>query len=263
MNRESNAYIILFSAVMVVVVGVSLALIAQVTKPNFIKNQRLEKMQNILSSVNIQVSPSEAEAAYEKYITGSVVYKMDGTLVEGVDAFEQVDLAKELKKPEDQQYFPLYECTKEDGKYFIIPMRGKGLWDAIWGYVAIKDDAATIAGAVFDHKGETPGLGAEIAKTPFQEQFPNKKIVDASGVFTGIEVAKAGKHPAGYEHGVDGISGGTITSNGVNDMLMKYLKAFRNYIEKNNVLQPVIQEPVLEELPLDSLASDSTTVIAE
>lgn len=263
MNRESNAYIILFSVVMVVVVGVSLALIAQVTKPNFVKNQRLEKMQNILSSVNIQVPPSEAEAAYEKYITGSVVYKFDGSLVEGVDAFEQVDLAKELKKPDDQQYFPLYECTKEDGKYFIIPMRGKGLWDAIWGYVAIKDDAVTVAGAVFDHKGETPGLGAEIAKPDFQNQFPNKKILDVSGNFTGIEVAKAGKNPEGYEHGVDGISGGTITSNGVNDMLIKYLQAFRNYIDKNNVLQPVVEEPVMEELPADSLATDSTTVIAE
>lgn len=263
MNRESNAYIILFSVIMVVVVGVSLALIAQVTKPNFIKNQRLEKMQNILSSVNIRVSPSEAESAYKKYITGSVVYKSDGTLVEGVDAFEQVDLAKELKKPDDQQFFPLYECSKEDGKYFIIPMRGKGLWDAIWGYVAIKEDAVTVAGAVFDHKGETPGLGAEIAKSIFQDQFSGKKILDATGNFTGIEVAKAGKNPAGYEHGVDGISGGTITSNGVNDMLMKYLQAFRYYIVKNNVLQSVVEQPVIEELPVESLVTDSTTVIAK
>lgn len=262
MNRESNAFIILFSVVMVIVVGVSLALIAQVTKPNYIKNQRLEKMQNILSSVNIKVSPSEAKSAYNKYITGSVVYKSDGTLVEGVDAFEQVDLAKELKKPDDQQFFPLYECSKEDGKYFIIPMRGKGLWDAIWGYVAIKEDAVTVAGAVFDHKGETPGLGAEIAKSIFQDQFPGKKILDANGNFTGIEVAKVGKNPPGYEHGVDGISGGTITSNGVNDMLKKYLQAFRNYIEKNNVLSADLSESIVEE-PDNTFVADSTTVVIE
>lgn len=259
MNKENNVYIIVFSVIMVVVVGVSLAFVAQFTKPFQDANIRLEKMQNILSSVGIIVDRTTAEETYNKYITKSEVYKVDGSLQEGVDAFG-IDLANELKKPEDQQLFPIYECKKEDGNYFILPMRGKGLWGPIWGYVSLKDDGITVAGAVFDHSGETPGLGAEISKTPFQEQFINKEIVDESGQFVSITVAKPGKLPEGYEYGVDGISGGTLTSVGVHNMLHRYLQAFRNYVEKNNILSPVTPTTNMTN---DTLQLDSTTVITE
>ncbi|MBE2245840.1 MAG: NADH:ubiquinone reductase (Na(+)-transporting) subunit C [Candidatus Competibacteraceae bacterium] len=254
MNKESNAYIILFSVIMVVIVGVGLAVIAQITKPNYIKNQEIEKKQNILSSVGIRVSPSEAEATYNKHITGSVVFKQDGSVVDGQDAF-LVDLAKELKKPEADQFYTLFFCSKDNESFYIIPMRGKGLWDAVWGFVAVNNDGITIAGAMFDHKGETPGLGAEISKEGFQKQFLGKKIVDASGEFKGVEVAKQGKYPEGYEHSVDGISGGTITSNGVSDMIQKYLKAFQAYMKVN---VSAIPAPQPEPETLDTL---ETTLI--
>lgn len=234
-NTESNGYTILFSVIMVVVVGVSLAMVAQFTAPFQEKNIEEEKKQNILAAVNVRVNRSEAAVNYDKYIVKeeSVVFNSQGEKVEGTEPFD-IDLAAELKKPEDQQQYPLFVAKLDDGKkYFIIPMRGKGLWDAIWGYVSVSEDGLTVAGATFDHKGETPGLGAEIAQPNFQSQFPGKKIVSPDGEFKSISVNKPGKNPPGYEYGVDGISGGTITSNGVNDMLIKYFKAYRNYVEKN------------------------------
>ena len=129
-------------------------------------------------------------------------------------------LRKELKRPVDEQAYPLYVAEVEGAKYYIVPLRGKGLWDAIWGYVALKDDVNTIKGAVFDHKGETPGLGAEITQEWFKKRFDDEKILDEAGNFIGVSVAK------GYQGGdnkddnaVDAIAGATITGDGVTDMI--------------------------------------------
>lgn len=261
MNKESNSYIITFSVVMVIVMGVMLALVAQFTKPFQDKNVKLEKMQNILSSVNINVTREEAEESYKKYITSSFVYKADGSIVEGQDAFN-VDLAAELKKPEDQQVYPLFICNKDGEQLYIVPMRGKGLWDAIWGYVSLKSDGKTIAGATFDHKGETPGLGAEIKETWFEERFIGKSIVDGNGTFKSIGVVKAGKIPADSpdaHYNVDAISGGTMTSNGMHDMLRKYFQAFVNYVQKNGGL---VTEDLTTEMP-DSSIVDSLNLVSD
>ncbi|MFC2087108.1 NADH:ubiquinone reductase (Na(+)-transporting) subunit C, partial [Bacteroidota bacterium] len=119
----------------------------------------------------------------------------------------------------------------------IIPLRGKGLWGPIWGYVSLEDDYNTVYGAVFDHKTETPGLGAEINTTWFQKPFKGKNIFNQSGEFVGINIYKGGSGAAAnagdLKHGVDGISGGTITSKGVEAMIHDNLNLYTAYFNKN------------------------------
>ena len=145
-----------------------------------------------------------------------------------MDAFT-VDLKKENAKAEEDRNLPVYVCTDDDGsKKYVFPVRGTGLWGPIWGYVAMQADFVTIAGAVFDHQGETPGLGAEINTSNFQEQFTGKKIFNASGKFVSIQVNKAGIPET--ESSVDAISGGTITSKGLEQMLYDCLSLYSTYI---------------------------------
>ena len=107
-----------------------------------------------------------------------------------------------------------------------------GLWGPIWGFVSLESDFNTVYGAYFDHKGETPGLGAEIAEEPFQHQFEGKKIME-DGKFVSVNVLKTTyKSPLGPEHRVDAISGGTITSNGTDEMLKNCLAPYVSYFEK-------------------------------
>ncbi len=145
----------------------------------------------------------------------------------------QIDLKNEINKQPTERKLPLYVYTAEgDKKYYIIPVRGTGLWGPIWGYVSLEDDFDTVYGAYFDHKGETPGLGAEISEAPFQKQFEGKKIM-ADGKFVSVNVLKpTTKSPLGKEHRVDAISGGTITSNGTDEMLENVIAPYVSYFEK-------------------------------
>jgi Na+-transporting NADH:ubiquinone oxidoreductase subunit C len=140
-------------------------------------------------------------------------------------------LAKELEKPLEERNLPVYVGPKEDQKIYVLPVRGKGLWGPIWGYVAIEDDFNTIYGTNFSHQSETPGLGAEIANRPFQKQFIGKKIFDEAGKFVSVSVVKKDVSPDA-KHKVDGISGGTITSNGVDNMLKDVIGDYLPYIKK-------------------------------
>lgn len=143
---------------------------------------------------------------------------------------ENVDIQREAKKPAEDRILPLFVYSKSDGKkFYILSAVGKGLWDAIWGCIAIEDDLSTIAGVSFDHKGETPGLGAEIKDNPaFMKQFTGKKLYDGAGNYKSIYVRKGGaKDPV---HEVDGISGATITANGVTEMLIRGLKYYEPYL---------------------------------
>ncbi len=146
---------------------------------------------------------------------------------------EQIDMAQEAKKPEADRLLTLYIFTAADKKvYNIVSVRGKGLWDEIWGSIAIESDWTTIAGSSFDHKGETPGLGAEIKDNQtWVDQFIGKKIYNSDGQFTSVRIIKAGARDDSFE--VDGISGATITANGVDEMLLRGLKYYEPYILKN------------------------------
>ncbi len=231
MDKQSNAYTILFSVLMVAVVATALALAATSLQPAQKENVKQEKMQNILATVGVEVDRAEAEEAFSQYIVEQVALNEQGQPKDGVNAFT-IDLKKELKMPIEEQSFPLYVAEVESTRYYIVPLRGKGLWDAIWGYVALKDDINTIKGAVFDHKAETPGLGAEITQMWFRKRFDDEKIFDSAGNFVGVSVAK------GYQGGndkddnaVDAISGATITGDGVTDMISERLKNYLPYFQ--------------------------------
>ena len=239
MNRDSNAYTFLFATLMVFVVASSLAFTASSLKDLQNANVRKEKMQNILATVGIQTDREKSESLYKKYITAKLSLTQAGTVDQEVDAFE-IKLNNELKKPASEQRFPLYEANVEGEIFYIVPLRGAGLWNAIWGYIALEEDKNTIKGAVFDHTGETAGLGAEITQQWFQDRFLGEKVFDADGNLVGINVSKTNNDPKDLDkddHEVDAISGATITGDGVTDMILERLTHYLPYlkVEKNTV----------------------------
>lgn len=230
-NRtNTNSYTFIFSIIMVVVVGVVLAFAATSLQPMQYENMRQEKMQNILATVGIQTEREQAEGLYSQYIVEELVLNSQGEVKEGVEAFN-VDLAKEIKRISDEQNFPLYMANVEGERYYIIPLRGSGLWNAIFGYIALKDDINTIKGVVFDHLGETPGLGAEITQVWFRERFAEEKIYDGDGNFIGVSVVKGNSSTSKDDNKVDAISGATITGDGVSDMISERLRHYLPYFE--------------------------------
>lgn len=229
-KTESNSYTFIFAIVMVIVVGTALAFAATSLQPLQYKNQRQEKMQSILATVGIETDRAGAQAKYDQYIKEELVLNSNGEVLEGAEAFE-IDLAKEIKKEATEQSFPLYIAEVEGEKYYIIPLRGAGLWNAIFGYIALKDDVNTIKGVVFDHLGETPGLGAEITQVWFRERFADEKIFDESGNLIGVSVAKGESSTSKDDNRVDAISGATITGNGVSEMLSERLKHYLPYFK--------------------------------
>lgn len=255
MNVNKNSYTFGFATVMVVVVASLLSLAAINLKPFQDKNIELEKKQNILNSVGIQVEREAASEAYAKFITESYVVNSKGDQTDG-DAFK-VDLAVELKKDIEDQLFPIFVSQKENVKSYILPVRGTGLWGPIWGYIALKEDLNTILGAVFDHKGETPGLGAEISLDWFQEPFQGKTIFDGDE-FVSVTVVKGGAKEDDM-HAVDGISGGTITADGVTAMLEERLGNYVPFFE--SMRKELEVESVLDSLDTEDLAINTLNTI--
>ncbi len=225
----TNRYVFLYASAMVVVVALILSGAATLLRPLQERNMRIEKMQNILSTINISADRAEAEELFNRYITVTKVVNHEGDEIEG-DAFE-VDLQDENRKPVEERLLPVFIADVDGENYYIVPVRGAGLWGPIWGYLGLESDLATIAGANFDHASETPGLGAEIADRQFEEQFSGKRIYDEDGDFRPVTVIK-GTAPPDDPHRVDGISGGTITSNGVTNMLRDGLEVYKSYFEK-------------------------------
>lgn len=239
MNKNSNAYTFIFAIIMVIVVAVTLSFTATSLGPLQKENVRKEKMQNILLTIGIETDRENAEELFDKYISQQLSLNSQGEKKEGVNAFE-VDLAKELSKPDEEQTYPIYVANYEGSEYYIAPLRGSGLWDAIWGYIALEDDANTVKGVVFDHKGETAGLGAEITTDWFQQSFVDEKIFNDKGELVGVNVVK------GYSGGndkddnkVDSISGATITSDGVSEMIEKRLKNYLPFFKKRQDIKVV------------------------
>ncbi len=228
MNVNSNAYTYTFATVMVVLVAVLLSGASLGLKSKQASNISQEKKQSILASIGIEVDRSESDAAFGEYIKQSLTLQGGTVVSEDASAAFDIDMAAAIKAGNMDRSVPLYVAEKEGDTYYIIPMRGKGLWGPVWGYLALESDGNTVVGATFDHKSETPGLGAEITTPMFTDQFPGKKISEA-GMFKSISVVKAGTSAGDYA--VDGISGGTITSNGVNDMLSDCLAPYAEYFK--------------------------------
>jgi Na+-transporting NADH:ubiquinone oxidoreductase subunit C len=218
---------------MVVIVATLLSLAATLLQPRQQKNLEIEKKKSMLESIGIPSTRETTESLYDKYIRESFVLNSRGEVVSGVEAFN-VDLKIEQKKPLEQQNLPVFNAVPDDGeKVIILPVEGKGLWGPIFGYISIKSDMNTIYGVTFDHKGETPGLGAEINTTEFESMFIGKKLFD-SEKFISVGVLKGGAKPDD-PHGVDAISGGTITSKGLEKMLMDCIVKYNDYLLKNRI----------------------------
>ena len=253
MDVNKNSYTIGFATIMVIIVAALLSSAAIGLKPFQSKNIEQEKKQNILKSVGVEVSREQAEIDYSTYIKEELVVNHLGEIQEG-SAFN-IDLAKEVRKDVNDQSFPLYVAEVKGEVRYIIPLRGKGLWGPIWGFISLEKDLNTISAAVFDHKAETPGLGAEINRDFFQDPFAGKTIFEGEE-FTSITVVKGGAKE-GDMHGVVGISGGTITSDGVTDMIFERLSKYLPYF--NNVKPAIEVDSVFS--AMDSVVTVNDSII--
>ncbi len=240
MNKNSNAYIITYASVLVIIVAALLAYASISLQDRQNENVRVEKMGDILRSIGQGMEADKApdkfayiNEQYAKYITRSYTVNTAGEVTEGTDPFAIALNLKELyDSPADQRNLPIFESKDDSGTVrYIIPVWGSGLWGPIWGYVALESDFDTISGAIFGHKGETPGLGAEIATPSFYNQFEGKTLFEADKM-VGITALKGAGASQGNPHAFDAVSGGTITSRAVEKMLYDCMSDYAAYFEK-------------------------------
>ncbi len=231
--RQSNTYIILYSAAITVVCGGLLAFAAVSLKDKQDANIAMEQKENILSSVLTLKEEDNIDSIYLKKVRGFVI-DFDGNVKEGLKP-EQVKVAVEYKKAPQERLLPVYEFRNDSNKveYAVMPVYGYGLWNNIWGFVAVKSDFNTVQGVKFQHAGETPGLGARIESEEVQERFKGKSIFDNGSLASIIMQKGEGKDYSSNAHKVDGMSGATLTGKGVNNMLKDYLACYEKYLKKN------------------------------
>lgn len=245
--QQSNIYIIGYTAAVTMVCAIALALAATLLKPRQDKNIELERMSNILSTVMTLKDGDNVQEIYSSRVTEYVV-NHEGQKVDNVKATDIV-VANEAKKPVEERLLPVYEiggsADKSKVEFYVFPIYGRGLWDDIWGYVAFGSDLTNLKGTKFDHKAETPGLGARIATDEIQSRYEGKSIFDENnqlvpvamqkGENGGGEASKAAY--ASNPHQVDGMSGATITAKGLNAMLETYLNAYSSFIKSKKTSQ--------------------------
>ena len=229
MNKQSNLYTIIYIVILVAVVGAALSITALSLKPLQTDNANADKMKQILASVHIVAENSDVKSTFNQYIKEQYIINPAGTATPG-NAFE-INVSQQVKLPIEKRQMPLYVCELQNGETkYIIPMYGGGLWGPIWGYVSIDANGSTVYGAYFAHQGETPGLGAEIEKPAFSTQFEGKNFFKDNR-FQPISVLKAGTKPYAGEDYVDAISGGTITSKGVESMINNTITGYEKFLE--------------------------------
>lgn len=248
MNRQSNLYTIIYSTILVIVVGVVLSVVYQALRPQQLENMANDTKRQILASARI--IPSEGQTIsdlYSSHIKDSYIVNNKGQKIDSDKDPFGINVALEVKKPADERLLPVFECTTDNGLKYIVPVYGAGLWGPIWGYLAFDSNGDTIYGAYFAHQGETPGLGAEIEKPQFCDQFEGKDIFSKSCEFLSVSVVKVGKEPADKAW-VHAISGGTITSQGVEKMLFNSLEPysafFLNLLAGTPETDMTVSEPV-------------------
>ena len=224
MNTNSNSYTIIYASVMVVIVAFLLAFVSSSLKETQNKNVQLDTKKQILAALNIK-NVEDADAEYKKYVKSDMLMNADGTLSENTGEFA-TNYEKEAK---EQHRLHVFVCEVDGQTKYVVPVYGAGLWGAIWGYIALNEDKDTVYGTYFSHASETPGLGAEIATDAFQHEFVGKKTLENGSVALGV--VKHGKVEK-QDYQVDGISGGTITSVGVDTMLKECLKSYISFLTK-------------------------------
>ncbi len=245
-NTEKNTYTLLFAIGLVVVVGTLLAAIDSSLKDKIRINKILEKQQNILYAIGINenegnsvnfIAADKAEEEFNKYVTKQIYIQGDEVIED--DKAYLIDVKKQKALAKDPSYMrklPLFIAEKDGRNLYVAPIRGKGLWDAIWAYVSVDEDMV-IRGIYFDHKAETPGLGANIKQRFFMDDFIGESLLDSQGIFKGVTVSKTNLDPKNedkYDNEVDAIAGSTITGDGVTAMIRSDLSLYQPYFNSLN-----------------------------
>lgn len=234
MNKENNLYVILYASVMVILVAVGLAFTSQSLKDRQVDNENIDQMEQILRSLGINDVPkAQVIDTYNSTIVDAYLVDKQGQVIEESRGTGTTDAAftydaSALRNASAQETFPVYEAELEGRKVYVMALYGAGLWGPIWGYLSVAADGDEVVGADFGHASETPGLGAEITHLPFRIQFAGKHLY-RHGAFTSIAVVKPGKSADDRDY-VDGITGGTLTSNGVNKMLLEVLTEYEPFL---------------------------------
>lgn len=244
--QQSNTYVIVFSAILTIVLGGMLSLANQGLKPLQKRSIELDTKKKILGSVT-DLGKRKGQEVLDFYNESilSYVVDIDGNPIETNEkgepiVAENVNIVKNFKKPAEERQYPVFiyhaAGNPEAIEAYILPVYGKGLWGPIHGFIALEIDLNTVKGVALDHNSETPGLGARITEKAVQERYIGKKIFDASGNLASVSMLKGENNTAQAldEHHIDGMSGATITGNGVNDMFMNYLEHYSKFIEKKS-----------------------------
>jgi Na+-transporting NADH:ubiquinone oxidoreductase subunit C len=230
MNTNSNSYTIVYASVIVVIVAFVLAFVSSALRDKQEKNVELDKMKQILNALNVDTKGQDAQDLYAKYVKQDIIINSEGAEIDKEGGFHVV-LKEELDKDLSKRKLAVYLCDLDGETKYVFPLYGQGLWGPIWGYVALNEDKSTIFGAYFSHQGETPGLGAEISTKNFQNPFIGKQIT-REGALTSVAVVKPGRSVNNRDY-VDGISGGTITSQAVDNMMNNCLSQYNKFITAN------------------------------
>jgi Na+-transporting NADH:ubiquinone oxidoreductase subunit C len=243
--RQSNLYIILFAAGLTIVLGALLSTAAVVLGPIQKVQVELDTRKKILSAVMPIQKGDDILSIYGERVS-SIVVNIDGEEVATDEAgdpivAENIDIGRQFKRAPEDRLYPVFKFHSADDpeniEAYIIPVFGNGLWDRIWGYIALETDLNTVRGVVFDHKAETPGLGARITDEAVQERYREKRIFNEIGELVSITMVKAEAGPTAAvslydEYHVDGLSGATMTAVGVNNMLRNYFTYYKSYFER-------------------------------
>ena len=243
--QRSNTYVIIFSAILTIILGLLLSGTSVVLKPLQDKQVDLDNKKKILGAV-MDISsikdPNAILELYEKRFT-SLVIDVNGKIVEkdkkGNPAIaENVSIQKNYKLSKEDRLYPVFQFMSESNpdqvEAYIFPMWGAGLWDWISGFVAVSNDLNTIKGVAFDHKTETPGLGARITSDQIKDRYKGKKIFDASGDLVSVSMVKGEKGEPLDDHHIDGMSGATLTGKGVNAMMLHYMECYKAFIKNTS-----------------------------
>jgi Na+-transporting NADH:ubiquinone oxidoreductase subunit C len=262
--RQSNGYIILFTVVLTVVCAGALAGVFEGLKGDIKEQEALDTKKQVLSAVmNLEgMKGSTVDSTYGASIV-AIAVNSKGDILPDVDA-EKVNVMKMFKeKDASKKVFPVFIYTKGSEKAYILPVYGNGLWNAVWGFVALDKDLNTIKGVSFGHKGETPGLGARITDKSVTDRFIGKQIFDADGTFEGVTFQKGEKIDySGQPHKVDGLAGASMTTNGVNNMLTYYFETYEPYFNKTlSASTTKVEEPIKVEVT--PVVSDSVTISSD
>ena len=236
MNTNSNSYTIIYASVMVIIVAFLLAFVSSTLKPLQDANVAIDKKSQILASLNIRgLEKSEIETKYDAVIVGDQIIKADGTVVNDGAAKDEAAFVVDSKDINENN-MPLYVANVDGATKYVIPVTGRGLWGGLWGYIALNEDCKTVFGAYMSHASETAGLGALLVEPWFQERFLGKKLFKDGSNDVALTVVKAGAvKEADFE--VDGLTGATLTTNGIAAMVQEGLQKYIGFINTKTAAQ--------------------------